>query len=60
MDLPDKGLKQITTILKREAIERKDLIKAHWYQGEDVRLLSKIILAPLKDIKGKIAVFKNV
>ena len=53
-------MKQITTILKRETIERKDLIKAHWYQGEDVRLLSKIILAPLKDIKGKIAVFKNV
>ena len=40
-DLPDKGVKRISTILKRETIERKDSIKFHWYQGKDVRSLSK-------------------
>ena len=59
-DLPDKRKKQTPTILKRETIERKDSIKLHWYQGKDVRSLSKIILTPLKYIEEKIPVFKTV
>ena len=49
------------TILKREAFEkRKDSIKVHWYQEKDVRLHSKLILIPLRDIKEKIRVFMTV
>ena len=59
-DLPDKRVKRIPTILKRETIKRKYSIKLHWYQGKDVRSLSKIILTPLKGIKEKITVFKTV
>ena len=50
-DLPDKRVKRIQTILKRKTIERKDSIKLHWYQGKDVRSLSKVILTPLKEKK---------
>ena len=59
-DRPDKRKKQTPTILNREAIERKDSIKLHWYQGKDVRSLSKIILTPLKHIEENMAVFKTV
>ena len=44
-------MKRIQTILKRKTIERKDSIKLHWYQGKDVRSLSKVILTPLKEKK---------
>ena len=41
-DKPEKKkVRQIPTILKREAIERKDSIKAYWYQQKDICLLSK-------------------
>ena len=57
-DKPEKKVRQIPTILKREAIERKDSIKVNWYQQKDIRLLSKKILSPLKDIKKEIAVLR--
>ena len=48
-------------ILKREAFEkRKDSIKLHRYQEKDVRLHSKLILIPLRDIKEKIRFFMTV
>ena len=50
----------IPTILKREAVERKDSIKPNWYQQKNVRSVSKIILSPLKDIKEKIAAFNTM
>ena len=59
-DPPDKRAKRIQTVVKKEAIERKDSIKLQWYQGKDVRSLSKVILTPLKDIKEKTVVFKTV
>ena len=59
-DLPDKRVTQIQTILRREIIKKKDSVKLHCYQGKDHCWLSKVILTPLKDIKGKIAVFKTV
>ena len=39
--MPDKRMKWIPTILKREIIKRKDSIKLHWYQGKNVCSLSK-------------------
>ena len=39
--LPGKRVKRILTILIRAPIERKVSIKLHWYQGKDVRSLSK-------------------
>ena len=59
-DVTDQRVKLIPIILKRETINRKSSINLHWCQGKDVRSLSKLILAPLKDIKEKIAVFKTV
>ena len=59
-DPTDKRAKRIQTVVKKEAIEGKDSIKLQWYQGKDVRSLSKVILTPLKDIKEKIVVFKTV
>ena len=58
-DVPDKRMKWIPTILKREVIKRKDSIKLHWYQGKNVCSLSKKIQTPLKDIKETGAVFKG-
>lgn len=60
-DLLDDRVDWMPTILKREAFEkRKDSIKLHWYQEKDVRLHSKLILIPLRDIKEKIRVFMTV
>ena len=59
-DIPENNVKAIPTILKKEAIERKNSIKFNRYQQKDIRWLSNKILIPPKDIKEKIVVFKTV
>ena len=59
-DIPENKVKRKPTILKREAIERKNSIKHNWYQQKYIHLLSKIMMSPLKDIKEKLAVFRTV
>ena len=59
-DIPENKVNGIPTILKKEAIERKNSIKLNWYQQKDIRWLSNKMLIPPKDIKEKIVVFKTV
>ena len=39
-DIPENNVKAIPTILKKEAIERKNSIKFNRYQQKDIRWLS--------------------